>query len=191
VSYKLIFLWQIRELEVTTILMKTITHIIIFLVLVSCTTDEEKSNITETKSKVSFNECLSNTYPELTNEINKFLPTLYPKCENFEISYKELSKGQIDTTELFKNESIKHYLNNFEEADESILNQKFNFKNLEHCSDGKIYQEINKCNFYVGGVYISDDRTLQLIRLYQEGEFEIFDIFIKIKDGEVDVLAVG
>lgn len=82
-------------------------------------------------------------------------------------------------------------MNNFKEAEESVLSQRFYFEKLEQCSDDEIYQRRNKCAFYVGGVYISNDRSLQLIRLYQEGNSEIFDMFIQIKKEEVEILSFG
>jgi hypothetical protein len=116
---------------------------------------------------------------------------MYPECDDFKISYKSLTKGQIDTTELYKKLSIQHHLNSFEEADVRMFSKKFQFEKIEHCSDGEIFQAKNKCAFFVGGVYVSADKSIQLIRLYQEGEVEIFNMFIMIKKEKVKVLGFG
>lgn len=166
-------------------------YLILFFVLASCSESQENHEVNEKVEKITFSECLKNSYPELTSKVYEFLPTMYPECDDFKISYRSLTKGQIDTTELFKKESIQHHLNSFEEADERLFNQEFQFEKIEHCSDGEIYQAKNKCAFYVGGVYISADKSMQLIRLYQEGEVEIFDMFIMIEKEEVKVLGFG
>lgn len=171
--------------------MKSHIFIILLLLTTSCALNEEKENFNESETEVVFLNCLNINYTELANSISSFLPTLYPHCDSFEISFKQLDKGQLDTIEIYKNDFINHYVSNIEDADSTVLNKSFYFDKLEKCSNTKVYDSSNSCEFYVGGIYLSRDKSLQFIRLYQEGEIEMFDMFIQIKNGEVEVLAVG
>jgi hypothetical protein len=85
-------------------------------------------------------------------------------------------------------ENIKYYADIFK--DSVILDKKFVYHDLSYCC-ATYKNQLDNCIFYAGGIYHSEDLSVQFIRLYQEGSIDNYDLMIKETDEGYFTIAFG
>lgn len=164
-------------------------------VLFTCQSCKNSNNETTTTYELKLSgpsnllDCNHSKFKILFSELKKYLASQYPNCSSFQVSYRKITSEQLDNNlQQFISISKNPYLRS--------IDSTFNINNILYFDLGiynntKPYEKSNPCSFYTNGIYYSDDYSIQFIRLFQEGKDEYFDLFIKIIEGKVNVIAFG